>query len=118
MQMPTHQHLPVISNPSIPLLPKPRPAKEEPSQRNTSKIVSTDTYLEQGEPVADRLDELVSLRREYGELRRQIEVHSMDRASSRSNWKRQLHLLHDPVSAEINDLSRSSSQLLIHSLLQ
>lgn len=47
LQMPAHNHLPqpVISNTSLPHLPKPRPTKEESSQRNTSKLVSTDVYL-------------------------------------------------------------------------
>jgi hypothetical protein len=65
MQMPTHQHLPISSNnSSVPHLPKPRSnPREEGSQRNTSKIVSTDTYLGEAEPTVDKLEELVILRR-------------------------------------------------------
>lgn len=65
----------------------------------------------------DNLDELVGLRREYGELRRQIEVRSAERASNRVNWIRQLHLLHEPVKTVVCELGRNSSQLMIHSLL-
>jgi hypothetical protein len=92
MQLPTIQNIPTISNHSLPHLPKPRPepAQHRPnppkddSQRNTSKIISTDVYLEgQEAPVIDQLEELVSLRREYGELKRQIEVRTAEKARNR-----------------------------------
>lgn len=105
MQMPSAHNMPLISNVysngSLPHLPKPtqkvNPQKLDPTQRNTSKIVSTDAYLSVNEEPTIGLEELVNMRREYGELKRQIEVRTTEKCKNRENWMRQLYLYNDEV---------------------